>query len=48
MGKGSQRRPCLLTREAENLQWKLAYGKIAFADYEVKVKKLKAEKGWYK
>ena len=28
MGKGSDRRKCLVSKEEEDFRWKLAYGKI--------------------
>jgi len=43
MGKGSNRRPPCISRQHEELQWKLAYGYITFADYERKLKELKRQ-----
>lgn len=48
MGKGSQRRKTLITREAENLQWQLAYGKISFENYKKKRKQLEISGKWWK
>lgn len=33
MGKTSKRRPCLISRAREELQWALAYGTITFEEY---------------
>jgi len=43
MGKGSQRRPCLVSREEEDLRWKLALGKITHPEFCEEMKKLKKE-----
>jgi len=40
MGKGSTRRPTLISPEEERLRWKLAYGKITFKEYERRYKQL--------
>jgi len=40
MGKGSTRRPSSITREEENLRWKLAFGHITFEQFERKYKEL--------
>jgi len=42
-GKGSTRRPRLISRAEEDLNWALAYGKITFAEWEKKKKKLLRE-----
>ena len=34
MSKGSKRRPRQISREEENMRWKLAYGMITFNEYE--------------
>ncbi|MCP5019617.1 MAG: hypothetical protein GY938_30690 [Ketobacter sp.] len=41
MGKGDTRRPTLISREHEDLQWALAEKRITFAEYERKLKALK-------
>jgi len=43
MGKGSTRRPPAISREHEDLQWALAYGRITFAEYERRYKELKKQ-----
>ncbi len=48
MGKGSKRRPTLITKEAEDLQWKLAYGKISLIDYKRKREQLEKTNKWWK
>lgn len=40
MSKGSWKRPCSTTREEYNLRCLYATGKITFAQYECKYKKL--------
>jgi len=40
MGKGSERRPTAISREEEDLKWKLAYGKITFDEFEKRYKQL--------
>lgn len=42
-GKGSDRRKCLTTREEETIRFQLATGKITFAEFEIKYKKLKRQ-----
>ncbi len=44
MGKGSKKRPCLISREEENIRWALVYGKISFKKFEEKMKKIKENK----
>lgn len=43
-GKGSKRRPCLVNRKEEALRYQLAFGQIAFKQFEEKMKKLKDNK----
>ena len=43
-GKGDGRRPCMVSREIENLRWALKEGRITFKQYERKMKKIKAKK----
>jgi hypothetical protein len=43
-GKGSQRRPTLISREREELQWALAYGRITFEQYKRKLRVLKSKR----
>jgi len=43
MGKGCKKRPCLISRAEEDLNWALAYGKITFKEWEKKRKKLQQE-----
>ena len=43
MGKGSKRRPSAITREEENLRWKLALGRITFKQFEGRYKQLLKE-----
>lgn len=40
MSKGSSRRPCLISRAREELQWALAYGVITFEEYARRKKAL--------
>ncbi len=40
-GKGQTRRPCLTSRKEEDLRYRLATGKITFAEFERKMKKIK-------
>lgn len=47
-GKTSDRRPCALTREAEELQWQFAYREISKTKYYVKRAKLKVQKKWWR
>ena len=47
-GKGSQRRPCQLSREAEDLQWALYEGRVTFKAYEQKRQKLLSENKWWR
>jgi len=44
MGKGSGRRPCLVSRAEEDLRWDLKEGKISLATFKKKIKKLKENK----
>ena len=44
MNKGSNRRPCQVSREEENMRWKLAYGKITFKEYTKWWKQYKKKK----
>jgi len=46
MSKGSQRRPILITREQEDLNWKLFLGQITLEEYRVKRGKLIMEGRW--
>jgi hypothetical protein len=48
MGKGSNRRPCLLAKEAEQLQWDYAFRKITEKEYQRKRKQLEQENKWWK
>ena len=41
MGKGSNRRPCLISREEETLRWDLAIGKITFNEFCAGMQELK-------
>ncbi len=41
MGKGDKRRPSQISRAEYDLKWALAYGWIAFAEYERKLKALR-------
>jgi len=41
MGKGSKRRPTLITREEEELNWKRFQGLITWKEYEKKFQELK-------
>lgn len=47
-GKTSDRRPCCLTKEAEELQWQYAYGKISKRKYYCKRAKLINAGKWYR
>ena len=40
LGKGSARRPSAITREEEELRWKLANGHITFEQFEQRYKEL--------
>ena len=40
-GKTDKRRPCLVSREEEDLRWKLALGRIDQETFDEKMKKLK-------
>ncbi len=42
-GKGDWTRPSQITREEETIRWQLARGKINFATFERKYKKLKKQ-----
>ena len=44
MGKGSKRRPTLVSKQEENIRWKLKEGKITFKEFERKMKLLLKEK----
>lgn len=44
MGKGSQRRPCQISREEESLRWKLALGEITFHAWCAGMQELKVAK----
>lgn len=44
MGKGSQRRPCLVSRDEEELRWDLALGKITQRTFDRKMRKLEEVK----
>lgn len=44
MGKGSKRRPCLVSREEEKLRWALFEKKISFAEFERRMKDVKRER----
>ena len=46
IGKGSNRRPTLITREQENLNYKLAFGHITFEEYAKRKKQLEKEGKW--
>jgi hypothetical protein len=46
MSKGSKRRPTLVSREQEDLQWALALGEITFKQYEERRKQLIREGKW--
>ena len=39
-GKGSTRRPTLISREEEDLRWKLAYGEIKREEFDKKMEQL--------
>jgi len=41
MGKGSKRRPCLTSREEEELRWALFEKRITFEEYERRMKRIK-------
>ncbi len=43
-GKGSKRRPALISREEETLRYDLAFGKITFEEWVAGMQKLKAVK----
>ncbi|HUW48068.1 MAG TPA: hypothetical protein VMW36_04910 [Patescibacteria group bacterium] len=43
MGKGSTRRPTQIGKEEELLRWKLAFGKISFAEFEERYNQLLRE-----
>ncbi len=40
MGKTSKRRPCLISREEEEIRWALFQGRITRAVFDKKMKKL--------
>ena len=40
MSKGSHRRPRLISREEENLRWKLAFGLVTFKRFEKRYNEL--------
>lgn len=40
MGKGSGRRPTLISREEEELRWALAYGGITRQEFDRKMKSI--------
>lgn len=42
MGKGSRRRPSGISREREDLNWALAFGKISFEAWKRRKKRLDA------
>lgn len=42
-GKGSGRRPTLISKHEEDLRWKLAQGKITFNEFEKRIKELRLE-----
>lgn len=39
-GKGDTRRPTAISPEEERIRWKLAYGKITFAEFERRYEEL--------
>lgn len=43
MGKGDTRRPTQISRQEERIRWKLAYGKITFREFELRMKELKKQ-----
>ena len=43
MGKGSKRRPCLVSPEEDKIRWQLALGEIASEEYEMKYERLKQQ-----
>jgi hypothetical protein len=43
MSKGDKRRPSSISRAEEELRWKLANGKISFATFEKRYKKMLQE-----
>lgn len=43
-GKGSKRRPTLVSREEEDLRWELAYGRITRRTFDEKMVELKEKK----
>ena len=43
-GKSDKRRPCLVSREEEDLRWRLAQGRIDRKTFDKTIKKLKGEK----
>ncbi len=43
MGKGSKKRPCLVSREEEKLRWFLFQGILTRGDFDKAMKKLKGE-----
>lgn len=43
-GKGSHRRPTFISKEEEDLRWKLAFGKISRKEFDKKMKELKHDK----
>jgi uncharacterized membrane protein len=44
MGKGSRRRPTLISEKEETLRWDLAMGKITREEFDRKIKEIKPEK----
>lgn len=46
MGKGDKRRPVQVSRQEENLRWKLALGRITFEEYKHRRKKLIEQNLW--
>ena len=43
-GKGSTRRPCLISREEESLRWQLVQGEITLARFYAVKKRIELEK----
>jgi hypothetical protein len=41
MGKGSNRRPCLVSEEESDLRWKLALGQITREQFDVELGRLR-------
>lgn len=45
MGKGSKRRPMLISQAEYDLRWKYAYGGMSLSEFKRKLRALRAKNG---